>query len=102
MKTKSNKLRKLENNRKSLFTDNKNKCMFCENIYDLTWHEIYAGKNRQNSMKYDLCLRMCVKCHKAFQENKAFNDYWHKQGQIKFEEIYSHEDFMNIFHENYL
>ena len=80
LKPKSNKLAKLERKRTSLFTDNKNKCMFCPSTYHLTWHEIYRGRNRQNSMKYKLCLRMCDKCHDKYQEDVEFNNYWHKKG----------------------
>ena len=100
---KSSKISKLERNRKSVFTDNKDKCMFCPSTYKLTWHEIFAGRNRQNSMKYDLCLRMCLNCHELYQENKEFNDFWHKQGQLYFEKnIGSREEFIEVFRENYL
>lgn len=61
IKNKTTKLSKLEKDRFSLFTDGKDKCMFCESTYQLTWHEIYSGRNRQNSMKYYLCLRMCLR-----------------------------------------
>lgn len=100
---KSSKLAKLERNRKSVFTDNKDKCMFCPSTYDLTWHEIFAGRNRQNSMKYNLCLRMCWNCHELYQENKEFNDFWHQQGQLYFEKnIGSRKEFIGVFGKNYL
>ena len=73
MKKKSNKLRKLENNRFSLF-DDPNKCHYCKSNYNLTWHEIYSGRNRQNSMKYGLCLRLCINCHRLLQENNELYD----------------------------
>lgn len=100
---KSSKLAKLERNRKSVFTDNKDKCMFCPSTYRLTWHEIFAGRNRQNSMKYNLCLRMCLDCHEFYQEDSEFNDFWHKQGQLYFERnISSREEFIRIFGKSYL
>ena len=104
MKNKTYKLSKLEKDRFSLFTDNIDKCMFCESTYKLTWHEIYSGRNRQNSMKYGLCLRMCLRCHERWQEDKSFNDYWHKLGQQRFMAYYhkSKEDFRKIFYKNYL
>ncbi len=104
IKKKSAKLSKLERDRFSLFTDNKDECMFCDNTTDLTWHEIYRGKNRPNSMKYGLCLRMCLRCHERWQEDKSFNDYWHKLGQQRFMQYYhkSKEDFRDIFRKNYL
>lgn len=102
LKPKSNKLAKLERKRTSLFTDNKNKCMFCPSTYHLTWHEIYRGRNRQNSMKYKLCLRMCDKCHDKYQEDVEFNNYWHKKGQLAFITNYPDLKFENIFKVNYL
>ncbi len=101
---KSAKLRKLEKNRFSLFSDNKDECMFCDNTTDLTWHEIFRGKNRANSMKYGLCLRMCWKCHERWQEDKFFNDYWHKLGQQRFMQYYhkTKEEFREIFKRNFL
>ena len=47
IKKKSAKLSKLERNRFSLFTDNKDVSMFCENTTNLTWHEIFGSKNSQ-------------------------------------------------------
>ena len=101
---KSAKLSKLERNRFSLFADNKDVCMFCENTTNLTWHEIFRGKNRPNSMKYGLCLRMCLNCHERWQEDKSFNEYWHKLGQIRFMQYYdkTKEEFVEIFKRNYL
>lgn len=98
---KSTKLKKLESNRSSLFTNNKNKCMFCGSTYKLTWHEIFGGKNRQNSIKYKLCLRMCLKCHQHNQNNKEFNDFWHKEGQAMFEKEYPNLSFKDIFKKTY-
>ena len=103
MQNKSNKLASLERNRYSVFSDNIERCYLCGNTYKLTWHEIYAGRNRQNSMKNGLCLRLCLNCHSKEQENSQFNDYWHKQGQLYWEEfIGTREDFVEVFKRNYL
>lgn len=101
-KKKSNKLAKLERERFSLFTDNKDKCMFCNSTYQLTWHEIFRGRNRQNSMIYGLCLRMCLRCHELKQEDKQFNDEWKQKGQSIFIKTYPDLKFENIFKINYL
>jgi uncharacterized phage-associated protein len=67
------------------------------------WHEIYSGKNRQNSMKNGLCLRLCLNCHSKEQEDSQFNDYWRKQGQLYWEEnTGSREEFIKVFRRNYL
>ena len=102
LKNKSKKLAKLERKRFSVFFT-ENECMVCKSTYQLTWNEIYRGRNRINSMKYGFCLRMCLTCHKNYQDDVDFNDYWHKQGQLYFEEHYgTREDFLAIFRRNYL
>lgn len=103
LKNKSNKLAKLERNRKSVFTDDKDKCMFCGATANLTWHEIYAGRNRKNSMEDGLCLRMCLSCHNTKQEDIQFNEFWHREAQLYYERhIGSKEEFLARYRRNYL
>ena len=102
LKNKSSELAKLEKNRFSIFSDNKNKCYLCPATDNLSWHEIYRGRNRANSMRYGLCLRLCISCHKKYQEDKDFNDFWHKKGQALFSEVYPDLDFVDIFKRNYI
>ena len=103
MKNKSNKLAKLERNRFSVFTNNKDKCMFCSATTNLTWHEIFRGRNRANSIKYGFCLRMCLNCHEEKQEDAFFNNFWHRQAQLYFEKyIGSREEFLRVFRRNYI
>lgn len=100
MKQKSNKLANLERKRFSLFTNDLTKCYFCPNKKD-HMHEIYSGCRRQASMKYGLCLPICESCHSKYQNNKRFNDFWHKKGQTKFQEVYPDLNFINIFGKSY-
>ena len=103
MQNKSNKLASLERNRYSVFSNDTKRCYLCGSTYKLTWHEIYAGKNRQNSMRYGLCLRLCLNCHSKEQEDSQFNDYWHNQGQLYWEKnIGSREEFIKVFRRNYI
>lgn len=103
MQNKSNKLASLERNRYSVFSNDTERCYLCGSTYKLTWHEIYSGKNRQNSMKNGLCLRLCLNCHSKEQEDSQFNDYWRKQGQLYLEEnTGSREEFIKVFRRNYL
>ena len=92
---------KLERKRFSLFSKDTKHCYFCSSSFELTWHEIFRGRNRSNSMKYGLCLRMCLFCHEKYQEDKHFNDFWHVKGQATFEETYPELDFVKIFKKNY-
>lgn len=102
MHNKSKKLTKLEKNRKSVFTDNLDICYLCgKKKNDL--HEVFGGRNRINSIKYNFILPLCRECHSSNQNNPIFNDYWHKQGQLYWEEnIGSREEFIKVFRRNYL
>lgn len=102
IKKRTSKLNKLERDRFSLFTDDDSKCMLCGSTYQLTWNEIFRGKNRQLSMKYGLCQRLCLSCHRKYQDDVLFNEIWHKKGQIAFITNYPDLDFIEIFGRNYL
>ncbi len=91
---------KLKRNRFSLFSDDTKHCMICGSTYKLTWHEIFGGKNRANSMRYGLCLRICLSCHKLKQNDANFNELWHKKGQAMFTKTYPVLDFNKIFMKN--
>lgn len=101
MKYKTNKLKKLEKNRFSILQEDTSKCAICGSTYQLTWHEVFGGTNRLNSMKYGLCLRLCLNCHRSITNNNEFLDHWHKKGQQAFIEKYDLE-FIDIFYKNYL
>ena len=102
MHNKSKKLTKLERNRASVFTDDLEHCYLCgKKKNDL--HEIFGGRNRINSIKYNFILPLCRECHSLNQNNPFFNDYWHKQGQEYFEcNIGSRDEFIEVFRRNYL
>lgn len=101
MKRKSNKLAKLEKNRFSLFTDNMNKCYFCNKPKDHI-HEIIYGKNRINSMKYGITLPLCEEHHRMMHNNINLTREYRKKGQVLFQETYPDLDFIDIFKENFL
>lgn len=100
-KQKSSKLVKLERNRFSLFTDDLEHCIIC-NKKKKHMHEIFCGRNRQNSMRYGLCLPICELCHKKYQNSAVFNLKWHKKGQAMFNKTYPNLKFEDIFKKNYL
>ena len=102
MKTKSNRLAKLERNRKSVFTNNMDKCYLCSNKRtDI--HEIFRGRNRKNSMIYGFVLPLCRECHSTKAEAINFEEFWHRQAQLYFEKyIGSREEFLRVFRRNYI
>lgn len=93
----SKKRAKLERNRFSLFTDNLDKCYFCNKPKD-DLHELLGGRNRTNSMKYGLVLPVCRKHHNEIQHSTEYK----KVAQMKFQEVYPEVDFVEIFKINYL
>ena len=102
MHKKTKKLTKLEKNRKSVFTDDLEHCYLCDKKKN-DLHEIFGGRNRINSIKYNFVLPLCRECHSSNQNNAIFNDYWHKQGQLYWEKnIGSREEFIKVFRRNYL
>lgn len=102
IRKKSTKLAKMERDRFSLFTDDDSKCMLCGSTYQLTWNEVFRGKNRKLSMQYGLCQRLCLECHRKYQDDVLFNEIWHKKGQLAFNTNYPDLDFIKIFGRNYL
>lgn len=102
MRIKSKKLSKLEKERYSVFYE-LNTCCHCGSTYQLTKHEIFEGRNRQNSMKHGFVLPLCLKCHRELQEDADFTDKWKKKAQKYFEDnIGTREDFLKAFRKNYL
>lgn len=103
MKYKTNKLAKLERSRFSIFTDDLDTCMFCGmSATDL--NEIFRGRNRRNSMKYGAVQPLCRKCHTKITNNTELENKWKIKGQKQVMEYYkmSVEEFIDIFHRNYL
>lgn len=99
---KSGQIAKLERKRTSVFTDDLEHCLICGAKKE-ELHEIFAGRNRINSMKYGFVLPLCHKCHFLNQNNSFFNDFWHKNCQEYWEcNIGSRNEFIKVFRRNYL
>jgi 5-methylcytosine-specific restriction endonuclease McrA len=103
MKKKSSKLARLERTRRSVFYDDLTVCSYCGSTYQVTKHEIFEGRNRTNSMQYGFILPLCLKCHRALQDDFSFNQKWKQKSQEYFEKyIGTRDDFLKIFRRNYL
>ena len=100
MKYKSTTLLKLEKSRYSIVTDDMENCILCKKP-NIDINEIYPGRNRQNSMKYGLCIPLCRYHHDLYHNDRKMQLYFMKIGQNKFEENYPQLNFINIFHKNY-
>lgn len=100
MRNKTNKLKTLEKNRFSILTDDLKHCIIC-GVISPDINEIFMGRNRQNSMKYGLCIPLCRKHHQDFHNNRDLQLKWMKLAQEKFEEVYPNIEWLKIFYKNY-
>jgi 5-methylcytosine-specific restriction endonuclease McrA len=79
-------------------------CLYCGTPYAST-HEVFEGTGRrQLSIKYELQVKLCMKCHKDIQEHplQGRDLELKKEFQTNFEETHSREDFVKLFGRNYL
>ena len=81
-------------------------CEVCGKPY-AALHECFFGKNRQNSIKYGMQIRLCYEHHNMPgginpHHNKAIDDALKREYQAKFEQQYSREKFIEVFGKNYL
>lgn len=82
-------------------------CYVCGKTKNLHLHEIFFGTaDRKKSIKYGLQVYLCGYHHNLSSEgvhsNHKLNYELKAKGQIEFEKIYSHKEFMNVFKRNYL
>ena len=105
MKTKSNRLAKLERNRASVFTDDLEHCLLCGKPREHL-HEIIYGKNRINSIKHNFVIPLCANHHTGkdgIHFNKDLDLYYKRLCQIYFENnIGNRIEFIKIFGRSYL
>ncbi len=99
MKYKTAKLKKAEDNRYSIFTDDLNHCIENkDHTGHIDKHECLRGSNRLNSIKYGLVVPLCRTCHDNLQIEKE----WQIKGQAEFVKRYGYEKFMEIFKRDYI
>jgi hypothetical protein len=99
LKQRTYKQAKAEKNRYSILTDDLTVCIECGKRKE-SLHEIFRGRNRQNSIKWGLVIPLCLKCHASLE----IEEKWKTKGQKAFMEYYnkSTDDFIKIFFRNYL
>lgn len=100
MKYKTDKLKKLEKSRFSVFTNDMDHCYYCYQKRD-DLHELLEGRNRLNSMRYGFVLPLCRKHHQELHNDLKRTNEWKKVCQEYFESEYPHEAWMKIFMKNY-
>lgn len=92
---------------KSILQEDMSRCYVCSKTYPLHIHEVFYGTaNRKKSIKYGCYVALCAEHHNMSDEgvhfNKRLDDRLKRECQERFEQLYSHEEFMKIFSRNYL
>jgi hypothetical protein len=81
------------------------KCYITGATTGLHKHHIFGGANRKLSEQYGLYVYLIPEYHtgdKGVHFNREFDLQLKREGQRKFEETHSREDFRRIFGKNYL
>lgn len=107
MQYKTNKLRKLENNRYSILTNDLEHCYLCfgADCYQynsIDMHEIYGGANRKISMENGFCIPLCRQHHNIITNDNNSSLILKQMCQREYEKTHSREDFMRLIGKNYL
>ena len=90
-----------------IHTKNKELCYVCGNLASEE-HHVFMGKNRKNADKYGLTVNLCPMCHRTSfyavhgRDGHLLDKVLKMVGQTKFEELYGHDKFMEVFGKNYL
>lgn len=97
IKKASNKQKRLEKNRFSVFTTNFNKCYYCGKEGKMDLHEIYGGSNRKRSIKNGLVIPLCRICH----SNEEIINFLRIKLQKEYEKKHSRDDFIKLIGKSY-
>lgn len=92
---------------KSIVTEDMEHCLVCGTTSNIQIHHCIHGRaNRKLSDKYGLVVPLCIYHHTgsnyAVHTNRELDLQIIQLAQRKFEEKYSHEEFMKVFMKNYL
>ena len=93
---------------KSILQMDRKTCFICGRYMERGIHEhhVFGGPNRDNSTKWGLVVSICPYHHNmsnnSVHENARMKAELQAYAQKKFEELYGHEKFMEVFHKNYL
>ncbi len=81
------------------------RCYICGGNQYIQRHEIFFGRAyRSKSIKYGVWVNLCMSCHDKvhFGKDHSLDIRLKKEGQKRFEEVFSHEKFMEEFDKNRL
>lgn len=80
----------------------KDRCELCGCNSNLTTHHIMNGAYRKKSEEYGGVMTLCFGCHRKVHDSPEVQKALKQRYQARFELLYSHEKWMELFHKNYL
>ena len=91
----------------SLIQPDLDKCWFCDETQNLHKHEVFYGTaNRQKSIAWGMVVALCPRHHNMSSDGVHYNRKrdleLKRHAQRVFEEKHGHDQFMAVFHKNYL
>lgn len=91
----------------SLLTDDMTKCYITGSTKDIHIHEVFFGSaNRKKSIQWGCCVPLRADWHNMSNYGVHFNRELDlklkREMQKAFEEKYSHEKFIEVFHQSWL
>lgn len=90
---------------KSIMPTEKGTCYLCKRVCDTELHHIFGNRNRKLSDKDGLTVYLCHRCHWRVHngsESAALRYRLHVEGQEKYEETHTLEEFRARYGRNYL
>ena len=103
------KYKKVQDSQRFSVIHNMDYCICCGKPREHI-HEVFFGINREASKAYGMCVGMCLKHHDMVHNHKKLKPSdiddldlrLKKMSQEIFEREHSREEFIEVFHENYL
>lgn len=78
-------------------------CFVTGRTFNLDRHHVFAGSRRDASERYGCWIWLSHDIHMELHDrNKELDKMIRRACQERFEEIYSHEEFMEVFGKSYL
>jgi len=85
----------------SIITSDMDHCYICgRDRHHL--HEVFHGPSRQVSKDWGMVVPLCWRCHNRIHNSQGEDEELKKTAQRIFEGEYGHDQFMAVFHKNYL
>lgn len=82
---------------------NEQECFFCKTTKALHQHHVVnGGGNRMLSEDEGIWVYLCAKHHDRVHQDQKLDEALKSYAQKEYEKTHTHEEWMSLFHKNYL